>query len=419
MIMWKDAPVRCNFDGMILYLCDRYSLFSSDVTEPMGYTVRMHKPGFIIFGSVLVLIIIVAVVGLVRFNGANVDDNVPASILTEAQARSIAETSCVKGGEVLSAGMYNEGTKTWWFDANLNATRPGCSPACVVDETTNSAEINWRCTGLISPEISEGVKNATYTIEKVEFVMTAGRSEKAYDNSSSTKNVLTVFGEPILGDLDADGDLDAAVLLEHNPGGSGMFYYAVLVINTDGVYTSTNTLFIGDRISPQTVEIQNGRALYNYAVRKAGEAMTVSPSVGKSLWIHFDGATNEIGEWVADFEGEADPARMTLQMKSWVWIKTQQKDATIVTPKKVDAFTLTFSTDGRVSVKTDCNSGGGSFTVKDGTMTFGQMMTTLMFCDGSQEQVFNAYLAETNGYSFSTKGELILTLRDGGTMYFR
>lgn len=69
--------------------------------------------------------------------------------LTEVQARVIAEKFCVKGGEVLEAGQYNAVTKTWWYDANLNATRRGCSPACVVSEETRTVEINWRCTGLL------------------------------------------------------------------------------------------------------------------------------------------------------------------------------------------------------------------------------------------------------------------------------
>jgi hypothetical protein len=71
--------------------------------------------------------------------------------LSESEARIIAEKSCIKGGEALSAGTYNENSKTWWFDANLNATRAGCNPTCVVDEETKMAEINWRCTGLKEP----------------------------------------------------------------------------------------------------------------------------------------------------------------------------------------------------------------------------------------------------------------------------
>jgi membrane-bound inhibitor of C-type lysozyme len=72
--------------------------------------------------------------------------------LTELEARAIAEQACIKGGEALSLGAYNPNSKTWWFDANLNAVREGCNPACVVSEETKTAEINWRCTGLTPPK---------------------------------------------------------------------------------------------------------------------------------------------------------------------------------------------------------------------------------------------------------------------------
>ncbi|MBP9749903.1 MAG: carboxypeptidase regulatory-like domain-containing protein [Candidatus Pacebacteria bacterium] len=92
------------------------------------------------------------------------DTEPPANvgILTEAAAQSIAEQSCIKGGEALGEGTYNPNSKTWWFDANLNATQPGCNPACVVSEETKQAEINWRCTGAIPP--SEGTVTGHITI---------------------------------------------------------------------------------------------------------------------------------------------------------------------------------------------------------------------------------------------------------------
>jgi len=70
-----------------------------------------------------------------------------SSTMNETNARAIAEKTCIKGGAALSAGTYNPNSKTWWFDANLNAAKPGCSPACVVSETEKTVEINWRCTG--------------------------------------------------------------------------------------------------------------------------------------------------------------------------------------------------------------------------------------------------------------------------------
>lgn len=78
------------------------------------------------------------------------------SLITETDARIIAEKSCIKGGEALGTGIYNKNSKTWWFDANLNAVREGCNPACVVSEEAGTAEINWRCTGLKEPEGTAG-----------------------------------------------------------------------------------------------------------------------------------------------------------------------------------------------------------------------------------------------------------------------
>jgi len=75
------------------------------------------------------------------------EETTPA--MTEREARTIAVQTCIKGGGTLSSDPeHNEATKTWWYDANLNATREGCNPACVVSEETRTAEINWRCTGL-------------------------------------------------------------------------------------------------------------------------------------------------------------------------------------------------------------------------------------------------------------------------------
>ena len=42
--------------------------------------------------------------------------------------------------------VCNEGTGTYWIDLNL--TKTGCNPACVVNVEDRTAEINWRCTGL-------------------------------------------------------------------------------------------------------------------------------------------------------------------------------------------------------------------------------------------------------------------------------
>ncbi len=142
------------------------------------------------------------------------------------------------------------------------------------------------------------VKNISYTINNETFSITFdlqdGKAESPIPESAS-KNILTMFGEPTFGDVDADGDQDAAVLLVNETGGSGLFYYAALAIkNSDGSYQATNSLLLGDRIAPQTVEIRDGQIIYNYADRKPDESMTAQPSIGQSLYVQYNKDSKQI-----------------------------------------------------------------------------------------------------------------------------
>lgn len=110
----------------------------------------------------------------------------------------------------------------------------------------------------------------------------------------------------------------------------------------------------------------------------------------------------------------------TLQSVTWTWQKTVMTDGTTVTPNKAGAFTLIFSPEGNISGKTDCNGFFGSYTLgSDGFVKFGPLGSTLMFCDGSQEQVFTSTVAKVDRYSFDASGNLLLLLSGNeGTVYF-
>jgi heat shock protein HslJ len=111
---------------------------------------------------------------------------------------------------------------------------------------------------------------------------------------------------------------------------------------------------------------------------------------------------------------------MTLDMKKWEWMSAQFGDGRTVTPQKKGAFTLTFGPDNRFSASTDCNGVGGEYTAKDGAIAFEKMMSTLMYCENSQEAVFSEMLTSTTGFHFTSKGELILSLTfDSGTVTFK
>jgi hypothetical protein len=75
--------------------------------------------------------------------------------LSYQEAVKIAQSSeCVQQGQLKGTHLCNENTGTWWIDLDID--KPGCSPACVVNVSDKTAEINWRCTGLIPPSPTDG-----------------------------------------------------------------------------------------------------------------------------------------------------------------------------------------------------------------------------------------------------------------------
>src|SRR4030042_6707123 len=65
-------------------------------------------------------------------------------------AMLIGENQCL-GGKLDMKKEYfcNDYTETWWIGFVPDEPKEGCNPACVVDVEKETAEVNWRCTGLI------------------------------------------------------------------------------------------------------------------------------------------------------------------------------------------------------------------------------------------------------------------------------
>jgi heat shock protein HslJ len=262
--------------------------------------------------------------------------------------------------------------------------------------------------------------NATYLIDEKPVTLVGGKAEVELIPGSATKLKVSNFGEPVYGDIDSDGDQDAVLLLVSDTGGSGTFYYATLAINVSGSYRGTDTILLGDRIAPQTYYFQGNKAIVNYADRPFGAPFTTQPSEGKSLYLQYDPSNFRLIQVAVDFEGEADPDRMTLDMTTWKWIRTVYNDGTIITPQKPEAFSLTLRKDGTVSIKTDCNTMSGKYTVSGKNIVFKDVATTLMYYEGSQEQVFSSMLGNVQSFLFTSRGELILELKfDSGSIIFR
>jgi len=264
-------------------------------------------------------------------------------------------------------------------------------------------------------------RNSEYVLSGRPVRLVDGVSETEPVPGSAASVVTRYFGNEARHDLDGDGREDVVFLLTQETGGSGTFYYVVAAVRRDDRYRGSHGVLLGDRIAPQSTEIRpNGVIVVSYADRARGESFATAPSVGKSIWLKLDPETLQFGEVAQDFEGEADPARMRLDMTTWRWIRTTYGDGASVEPRRAGAFTLTFGADGVFSATTDCNSVAGRYVLSGGELRFGDMAATQMHCEGAQQAAFTTQLAGASAYRFTSRGELVLTLgADGATMTFR
>jgi len=271
------------------------------------------------------------------------------------------------------------------------------------------------------PYAAQSYKDAEYVIEGQRIRLSQGVAETEVAPGSASRIITTYFGNEVATDLDGDGREDVVFLVTQNTGGSGTFYYAVAALNTERGYVGSEAFLLGDRVAPQTTEKGKGKiVIVNYADRAPGEPFTTSPSVGKSVWLLLDSQTMQFGTVEQNFEGEADPSRMSLGMKSWMWVSALYNDEREIKPTQADAFTLTFKNDGTFSATTDCNSMMGSYSTGENTISFSNIASTKKYCEGSQEKDFLSLLETTSGYHFTSRGELILDLKfDSGSAVFK
>ena len=277
----------------------------------------------------------------------------------------------------------------------------------------------------VVPIVPVDYKNAEYMIAGQSVRFTNGVSEIPAAPGSASKIVTRYFGNEVRHDLNADGREDVVFLVTQDTGGTGTFYYAVAALNMPEGYIGSQGLLLGDRIAPQTTEMSREAGMenvvvINYADRKPGESFTTPPSVGKSIWLKLNPTTMQFGEVVQNFEGEANPSKMTLGMKTWSWVSVTYNDGRKITPMKPGKFTLSFSNKGTFGATTDCNSMGGSYTVNKDNISFSPMMSTQRYCEGSREAEFTSLLGEAQSYHFTSKGELVIDLKfDSGSAVFK
>lgn len=373
--------------------------------------------------GVILTFILVSLFGylFVRLSGGEVKDpdsllNKKTVVLSCDNDYSISPTYFItpeKGNEGKLQLVITKDGKTYEL-----MMKQGVSPSGVEYETEDGKDTFWEhqgmltytshgltlstCKELIDPLTA--IKNRTYSIGGNSFDLLNGSTP---DASAGSKHSL--FGDPVFGDINRDGVDDAVVVLAYSQGESVFYYAMTLLQDSNGYFQETTPVLLGDRVSPQTVDIQNGDAHVNYVVRNQNESFAVPPSLGKTLTFHYDDNKGEVlaKDGVMDTRS-VDPTQMSLGMKTWVWVKTETENGVIIKPKKDGVFTVTFDRKMQAHITTDCDTVEASYTLHDDSLLFQDMNSQYKYCERSQEVDFLKGLNKIIAYTFTKDGELKL-----------
>jgi heat shock protein HslJ len=105
--------------------------------------------------------------------------------------------------------------------------------------------------------------------------------------------------------------------------------------------------------------------------------------------------------------------------KSWQWQETITPVVKIAVPNP-QRYTILLGSDGKLQARFDCNSGGGSYKISEGKLSFGPLLSTRMACPPDSLDV--PYMRDLQRVAsfFVQDGDLYLELpADSGTMRFR
>lgn len=151
--------------------------------------------------------------------------------------------------------------------------------------------------------------NAKYIVEG-RIVSLENGKEETISPYGAEKQITEVWGNPISGDLNSDGQPDYALILTQKTGNDvGLYYYAAIALVDEkvGIIAGSNAVDLGDRIDVKNIAIVNDAVRINYLDWKTnGDEVEKTPTQEMTRSFILDGVMlRELTDKRANAQAEA------------------------------------------------------------------------------------------------------------------
>ncbi|MDQ3089783.1 MAG: hypothetical protein M3Q24_01340 [bacterium] len=148
------------------------------------------------------------------------------------------------------------------YNKNPEITTSNKEPEIKIDNTTKR------------PDLS----NATFTFDNERVTLKNGEDNSPLSDNPNISQTTTLTDKVAYGDLNGDQKEDAVALLVQSGAGTGIFVYIGAYVSGSVRYSGSNTIFVGDRIIPQSIDIDKNIITVNYLDREEDEPLAATPT---------------------------------------------------------------------------------------------------------------------------------------------
>lgn len=160
-----------------------------------------------------------------------------------------------------------------------NSSNVRDEPKIQIDRTTSK------------PDLSKG----TFIFDDINISLENGKAETNLSENGTLSQTTTLSDKIAYGDLNRDNKEDAAALFVQEGAGTGIFMYVAAYVSGTVRYNGSNAIYIGDRLIPQSIFIDNEVIKVVYLDRKEGEPFTTTPTeVNTRSYIFVNGELKEL-----------------------------------------------------------------------------------------------------------------------------